>query len=133
MHRILLEDNSKNNIESQRRSNLIMKEVVKKEIIKWLDVDIIYHVYNYVWVTLIQCVLKNGGMTMVSNEKKELIPTRTITGWRINYRKLNRATRKEHFPLPFIDQMLDRLAGKEYYFFLDGYYGYNQIAITPKD
>uniref|UniRef100_A0A1S4BZ38 RNA-directed DNA polymerase homolog n=1 Tax=Nicotiana tabacum TaxID=4097 RepID=A0A1S4BZ38_TOBAC len=74
-------------------------------------------------------------MTVVENEKNELIPTRTITGWRvyIDYRRLNKATRKDHFPLPFIDQMLDRLAGHEYYCFLDGYSGYNQIFIFPKD
>ena len=56
-------------------------------------------------------------------------------GWRIyiDYRKLNKATRKDHFPLPFLDQMLNRLAGHEYYYFLDGYSGYNQITISPKD
>ncbi|KAH9781044.1 hypothetical protein KPL71_008308 [Citrus sinensis] len=60
---------------------------------------------------------------------------RTVTGWRVcmDYRKLNKATRKDYFPLPFIDQMLDRLAGKQYYYFLDGYSGYNQIAIAPED
>nr|GEZ40615.1 DNA-directed DNA polymerase [Tanacetum cinerariifolium] len=57
------------------------------------------------------------------NEENELIPTRLVTGWRIciDYRKLNEATRKDHFPLPFIDQMLERLAGNEYYCFLDGF------------
>ena len=64
-----------------------------------------------------------------------LMPSRTVTGWRIciDYRKLNKATRKDHFPLPFLDQMLDRLAGHEYYCFLDGYSGYNQIVIAPED
>ena len=72
-------------------------------------------------------VPKKGGMTVTQNEKNELLPTRTITRWRvcIDYQKLNKATRKDHFPLPFIDQMLDRLAGYEYYCFLDGYLGYN--------
>ncbi|GKD92423.1 reverse transcriptase domain-containing protein, partial [Tanacetum coccineum] len=67
--------------------------------------------------------------------KKKLIPTRLVTGWRIciDYRKLNEATRKDHFPLPFIDQMLERLAGNEYYCFLDGFSGYFQIPIDPKD
>ena len=71
----------------------------------------------------------------MANEKNELIPTRTVTGWRVcmDYRKLNKATRKDYFPLSFIDQMLDRLAGKQYYCFLDGYSGYNQIAIAPED
>ncbi|XP_073221275.1 uncharacterized protein [Cicer arietinum] len=56
-------------------------------------------------------------------------------GWRvcIDYMRLNSATRKDHFPLPFIDQMLERLAGHEYYCFLDGYSGYNQIAVAPGD
>jgi len=64
-----------------------------------------------------------------------LISTRTVTGWRIcmDYRKLNTATRKDHFPLPFIDQMLDRLAGRSHFCFLDGYSGYNQISIAPED
>ena len=95
--------------------NPIMKEVVKKEIIKWLDAGIIYPISDSSWVSPVQCVPKNGGITVVANENNELIPTRTVTGWRIclDYRKLNKATRKDHFPLPFIDQMLDRLAGKK--------------------
>ena len=72
---------------------------------------------------------------MVRNEKNELIPTRTVTGWQIcmDYRKLNYATRKDHYPVSFFDQMLDQLAGQEYYCFLDGYSGYNQILIAPED
>nr|XP_016508781.1 PREDICTED: RNA-directed DNA polymerase homolog [Nicotiana tabacum] len=67
--------------------------------------------------------------------KNELIPTRTVIGWRvcIDYRRLNKATRKEHFPLPFIDQMLDRLARYEYYCFLDSYSEYNQFVICLED
>ncbi|KAL5540766.1 hypothetical protein UlMin_044089 [Ulmus minor] len=135
MHKILLEDSSKNSIEAQRRLNPIMKEVVKKEIIKWLDAGIIYPISDSSWVSPVQCVPKKRGMTVVENAKNELIPTRVVTGWRIcmDYRKLNKNTRKDHFPLPFIDQMLDRLAGREYYCFLDGYSGYNQIVIAPED
>ncbi|KAL5555324.1 hypothetical protein UlMin_037560 [Ulmus minor] len=135
MHKILLEDSSKNSIEAQRRLNPIMKEVVKKEIIKWLDAGIIYPISDSSWVSPVQCVPKKGGMTVVENAKNELIPTRVVTGWRIymDYRRLNKNTRKDHFPLPFIDQMLDRLAGREYYYFLDGYSGYNQIVIAPED
>ena len=72
---------------------------------------------------------------MIRNEKNELIPTRTVTGWRvcIDCRKLNTATRKDHYPLPFIDQMLDKLARHSHYCFLDGYSGYNQIAIALED
>ena len=71
----------------------------------------------------------------MKNDNNELIPTRTVTGWRmcIDYRKLNDATRKDHFPLPFMDQMLERIAGHAYYCFLDGYSGYNQIHIAPED
>ncbi|KAH9717547.1 hypothetical protein KPL71_021867 [Citrus sinensis] len=78
---------------------------------------------------------EKGRITIITNERDELIPTRTVTGWRVymDYRKLNKATRKDHFPLPFIDQMLDRLAGKQYYCFLDEYLGYNQITIAPED
>jgi len=71
----------------------------------------------------------------VKNENKELVQTQLLTKIRvcIDYRKLNAATRKDQFPLPFIDQMLERLAGHEYYYFLDGYSGYNQIPIAPED
>ncbi|GKC93318.1 hypothetical protein Tco_1158760 [Tanacetum coccineum] len=87
------------------------------------------------WVSPMHCVPKKGGMTIVTNEDNELIPTRLVTGWRvcIDYRKLNNATRKDHFPLPFIDQMLERLAGNEYYCFLDGFFGYFQIPIDLQD
>jgi hypothetical protein len=80
-------------------------------------------------------VPKKGGTIVIKNEKNELIPTRTVTGWRvcIDYRRLNLATRKDHFPLPFIDQMLEWLAGHDYYCFLVGYSGYNQIAVAPED
>ncbi|GJS27192.1 hypothetical protein Tco_0487812 [Tanacetum coccineum] len=74
-------------------------------------------------------------MTVVTNEDNELIPIRLVTGWRVctDYRKLNDATRKDHSPLPFMDQMLERLAGNEYYCFLDGFSGYFQIPIDPQD
>ncbi|GJY75389.1 reverse transcriptase domain-containing protein [Tanacetum coccineum] len=79
--------------------------------------------------------IHEGGMTVVENEDNELIPTRLVTGWHvcIDYRKLNDATRKDHFPLPFMDQMLERLAGNEYYCFLDGFSGYFHIPIDPQD
>ncbi|KAL4379701.1 hypothetical protein GQ457_02G016760 [Hibiscus cannabinus] len=135
MHKILLDEKHKPTVDAQRRLNQAMKEVVRKEILKWLDAGIIYPISDSEWVSPVQCVPKKGGITVISNEKNELIPTRTVTGWRVcmDYRKLNKATRKDHFPLPFIDQMLDRLAGKQFYCFLDGYSGYNQIAIAPED
>ena len=58
-------------------------------------------------------VPKKGGFTIIRNEMNELIPTRIMTGWRVcfDYKKLKTATRKDHYLLPFIDQMLGRLAG----------------------
>ncbi|KAJ9545398.1 hypothetical protein OSB04_025105 [Centaurea solstitialis] len=134
-HKIILEDKNFTSVEPQRRLNPVMKEVVKKEILKWLDAGIIYPIASSTCVSPIQCVPKKGGVTVVPNEKNELIPTRVVSGWRIcmDYRRLNKATQKDHFSLPFVDQMLDRLAGKEFYCFLDGYSGYNQIAIAPDD
>ena len=80
-------------------------------------------------------VPKKGGFTIIRNEKNELIPTRTVTGWRvcIDYRKLNTATIKDHYPLPFINQLLDKLARHPHFYFLDGYYENNQISIAPED
>ena len=83
----------------------------------------------------VHVVPKKGGFTVIKNEKNELIPTRIVTRWRvsIDYRKLNTTTNNDHYPLPFINQMLDRLAGHPYLCFLDGYSGYNQISITLAD
>ena len=135
MHRILLEDGHKPSVEAQRRLNPTMKEVVRKEVLKWLDTGVIYPISDSAWVSPVQVVPKKGGTTVIKTENNILLPSRTVTGWRIciDYRKLNKATRKDHFPLPFLDQMLDRLAGYQYYCFLDGYSGYNQIAIAPED
>nr|GEU54052.1 reverse transcriptase domain-containing protein [Tanacetum cinerariifolium] len=112
-----------------------MQEVVKKEIVKLLDTGIIYPIVDSPWVSPIQCVPKKGGIKVVTNENDELVPTRTVTGWRVcnDYRKLNEATAKYHFPLPFMDQMLERLAGNNYFCFLDGFAGYFQIPIDHMD
>nr|GEW42164.1 reverse transcriptase domain-containing protein [Tanacetum cinerariifolium] len=122
-------------INSQRRVNPKIYDVIKKEVIKLLDAVMIYPISDSPWVSPIHCVPKKGGMTVVANENNELIPTRLVTGWRvcIDYRKLNDATRKDHFPLPFMDQMLERLAGNEFYCFLDGFSRYFQIPIDPQD
>jgi hypothetical protein len=134
-HKILMEENYNPTVQPQRRVNPNIKEVVKKEVIKLLDAGLIYPISDSPWVSPVQVVPKKGGMTVVKNDKGEMVPQRTVTGWRvcIDYRKLNDATRKDHFPLPFIDQMLERLSGHEYYCFLDGFSGYFQIPIAPED
>ncbi|KAF5477819.1 hypothetical protein F2P56_004432, partial [Juglans regia] len=134
-HRIYLEENAKVSREMQRRLNPTMKEVVKTEILKLLDVGIIYPIADSKWVSLIHVIPKKSGLTIVKNDKDELIPTRISTGWRmcIDYRKLNAATRKDHFPLPFLDQVLEKVAGHDFYCFLDGYSGFYQIEIAPED
>ena len=134
MHKILLNDDVKTSIEHQRL-NPVMKDVVRNEVLKWLNAGFIYAISDSPWVSPVHVVPKKGGFTMIRNERNELIPTRIVTGWRvcIDYRKLNTTTRKDHFPLPFIDQMLDRLAGHPHFCFLDGYSGYNQIAIAAED
>ncbi|XP_027345410.1 uncharacterized protein LOC113857571 [Abrus precatorius] len=98
MHKIHMEQDYKPVAQPQRCLNPTTKEVVKKEVVKLLEVDMIYPISNSTWTT--------GS---------------------------NQATRKDHFPLPFMDQMLERLAGQSYYCFLDGYSGYNQIAVNPQD
>nr|GEZ67923.1 reverse transcriptase domain-containing protein [Tanacetum cinerariifolium] len=108
-HKILIEDDYKPAVQSQRRVNPKIQDVIKKEVIKLLDAGMIYPISDSPWVSPIHCVSKKGGMTVVSNENNELIPTRLVTGWRVcmDYRKLNDATRKDHFPLSFMDQMLE--------------------------
>ena len=119
MHKILLEENARPTVEHQRRLNPVMKEVVRKEVLKWLNAGFIYAISDSPWVSPVHVVPKNGGFTVIRNDRNELIPTRIVAGWRvcIDYRKLNTATRKDHFPLPFIDQMLDRLAGHQHFVF----------------
>ncbi|GJW11051.1 reverse transcriptase domain-containing protein [Tanacetum coccineum] len=134
-HKILMEDDYEPAVQHQRRVNPKIHDVIKKEVEKLLDAGLIYPISDSPWVSPVHCVPKKGGMTVVTNDDNELVPTRLVTGWRvcIDYRKLNEATRKDHFPLPFMDQMLERLARNEYYCFLDGFSGYFQIPIDPND
>nr|GEU78687.1 reverse transcriptase domain-containing protein [Tanacetum cinerariifolium] len=108
-HKILMDDDFKLKVQHQRRVNLKIHEVIKKEVIKLLDVGLKSTLFS------IACGL--------------------VTGWRvcIDYRKLNDATRKDHLPLPFMDQMLERLSGNEFYCFLNGFSGYFHIQIDPQD
>ena len=112
-----------------------MKEVVRTEILKPLETGIIYPIADSRWVSHVHCVPKKGGITVVPNDKNELIPHRIVTGYRmvIDFRKLNKATRKDPYPLPFIDQMLERLSRHTHFCFLDGYSGFSQIPISQPD
>ncbi|GKC43376.1 reverse transcriptase domain-containing protein, partial [Tanacetum coccineum] len=105
--KILMEDDYKPIVQSQRRVNPKIHEVIKKEVLKLLDAGLIYPISDSPWVSPLHYVPKKGEITVVANEKNELILTRLVTGWRvcIHYRKLKEATRKDHFPLPFMDQM----------------------------
>ena len=111
-----------------------MKEVVRKEVFKWLDARVIYPILDSSCVSPIHVVPKKGGPTVIRTENNALLPSRTIMGWRIciDYRKLKKATRKDHFSLSFLDQMLDKLAGHEYYYFFDGNSSFNHITILPE-
>ncbi|XP_071906718.1 uncharacterized protein [Coffea arabica] len=135
MHRIRLEEDAKPVRQAQRRLNPLMMEVVKKEILKLLEMGIIFAISDSPWVSPVQVVPKKAGVTVEENQKSEMVPVRKSTGWRqcIDYRRLNAVTKKDHFPLPFIDQMIERLAGRVYYCFLDGFSGDFQIAIAPEN
>nr|GEU72360.1 DNA-directed DNA polymerase [Tanacetum cinerariifolium] len=134
-HKILMEEDYKLAVQHQRRVNPKIHDVIKKEVKKLLHDRLIYPIFNSPWVSPEHYVPKKGGFTVVENEEIELISTRLVTGWRvcIDYQKLNEATRKDHFPLSFMDQMLERLTGNEYYCFLVGFFGYFQIPIDPRD
>ncbi|RDX99573.1 Retrovirus-related Pol polyprotein, partial [Mucuna pruriens] len=110
--------------------NSTILDVVKKEVTELLAAGIIYPILNSQWVNLVQVVPKKSGMT-----HDELVPMRSQNSWQvcIDYSKLNQVTCKDHFPLPFIDQVLEKLAGKSHYYFLDGFSRYMQIHIAPED
>nr|GFA02183.1 reverse transcriptase domain-containing protein [Tanacetum cinerariifolium] len=131
-HMIQLLDDKEPVVQKQRRLNPNMQKVVKKEIVKLLDTGIIYPIADSLWVSPIHCVPKKGGITVVTNENDELVPTRTSTRWRvcIDYHKLNEATAKDHFPLLFMDQMLERLAGNKYLCLLDGFFDIFKLLST---
>nr|GEW62641.1 DNA-directed DNA polymerase [Tanacetum cinerariifolium] len=120
-HKILMEEDFEPAVQHERRFNPKIHDVIKNEVLKLLDAGLIYPISDSSWVSPVHCVPKNGGFTVVENEENELIQTRLVTEWR------------DHFPLPFMDQMLERLAGNLYYYFLDGLRGYFQIPIDPKD
>ncbi|RVW25644.1 Retrovirus-related Pol polyprotein from transposon 17.6 [Vitis vinifera] len=134
-HHIYMEEEAKPIRQFQRRLNPHLQEVVRAEVLKLLQAGIIYPISDSPWVSPTQVVPKKSGITVIQNEKGEEITTRLTSGWRvcIDYRKLNAVTRKDHFPLPFIDQVLERVSGHPFYCFLDGYSGYFQIEIDLAD
>ena len=85
-----------------------MQDVVKKEIIKWLVVGVIYPIEENILTCAVQCVPKKGGMKVVANERNKFVPMRPMTELRfcMDYRKLNAWTEKDHFSMPFMNQML---------------------------
>ena len=134
-HHIYLEDNEKPVRQPQRKLNPLMQDVVRNKVLKLLDAGIIFPISNSSLVSPTQVVPKKGGITMVKNDEGELIPTRLTIGWRIciHFRKLNAVTKKYHLPLLFLDQVLEKVDGHDYYCFLDGYLGYFQISNALED
>ena len=116
IHHIYIEENSRPIRQPQRMMNPNLREIVKEELQKLLNVNFIYPISDSRWVSPLVIVPKKNGKWRVC----------------IDYRELNKATLKDHFPLPFIDQVLDTLASKKYFSFLDGFSGYNQIQVAPE-
>eukprot|EP00253_Pinus_taeda_P009982 PITA_09982 len=116
-HHIYIKEECKPVRQPQRRMNPALQDIVKEEVQKLLDAGFIYPISDSEWVSPLVLMPKKNGK------------------WRIcvDYRELNKATKKDHFPLPFIDQVLDGLAGKSFFSFLDGFSGYNQIQISLED
>ncbi|WJZ92713.1 hypothetical protein VitviT2T_011695 [Vitis vinifera] len=134
-HHIYMEEGAKPTRQPHRRLNPHMQEVVRAEVLKLLQAGIIYPISDSTWVSPTQVVPKKSSITVVKGENGDEVSTRLTTGWRvcIDYRKLNTVMRKDHFPLPFMDQVLERVFGHPFYCFLDGYSGYFQIEIDVED
>lgn len=116
-HRIYLKDGHNPVRQPQRRMNPELKEVVKENLYKLLNSNFIYPISNSQWLYPLVIVPKKNGK------------------WRVcvDYRELNKATQKDHFPLSFMDQVLDTLSKNKIFTFLDGFSGYNQRQIAPGD
>ena len=134
-HHIYLEEEARSVRQPQQRLNPHMQEIVRVEVLKLLQAGIIYPISDNTWVSPTQVVPKKSGVTTVHSEKGKEVPTRLTTGWRvcIDYRRLNEVTRKDHFPLPIMDQLLESIYVHPFYCFLDGYSGYFKIEIAAKD
>jgi len=116
-HHIYTENDARLIRQPQWRLNPHLRDIVKAKLQKLLDVNFIYPISDSKWVSPLVVVLRNNGKWWIC----------------VEYRELNKATQKDHFPLPFIDQVLDTLAGKKFFSFLDGFSGYNQIEIALED
>ena len=130
-----MEEEAKPVWQPHRRLNPHMQEVVRAEVLKLFQIGIIYPILESPWVSPTQVVPKKSGVTIVHNEKGEDMPTHLTTSWRvcIDYRRLNAVTRKNHFPLPFMDKLLERVFRHPFYCFLDAYSRYFQIEIAVED
>jgi len=133
MCRIVLDEGHRPSRQPQCHLNSNVQKVVKKEVVMLLDTRIIYPISDSEWVSPVHVMPKEGGMTIIKNERDELICTKTITGWRmcIDYGRLNQATRKDHFFPFFINQMLKTLTRHSFFCYFDGYSGFLQIPIHP--
>ena len=102
----------------QRRMNPALKNIVKEELQKILNVGFIYPISYSKWLSPVV-----------------VVPNKVTGKWCIcvDFWELNKAMLKDYFPFPFIDKVLDTLYGKQYFSFLDGYIGCNHIFIAPKD
>ncbi|RVX06325.1 Retrovirus-related Pol polyprotein from transposon 412 [Vitis vinifera] len=127
----LVEEHCKANSSTSKKIESSSTRGVRAEVLKLLQVGIIYPISDSPWVSPTQVVPKKSGITVVQNEKGEEVTTRLTSGWRvcIDYRKLNAVTRKDHFPLPFIDQVLERVSGHPFYCFLDGLFRENAFCL----
>ena len=127
-----MEPDAKPDVGHQPRVNPKMKEVVRTEILQLLEAGIIYSIADSRWVSHVHCVPKKGGITVVPNDKNELIPQRIVTCYRmvIDFRKLNKSTRKDHYPLLFIEQMLERLSKHTHFCLPDGYSSFSPIPVS---
>ena len=108
-HHVYIKNDSKPILQPQCRMKPNLRDIVEEEIQKNLEEGFIYPISNSECVSTLVILPKKNGK------------------WRIyvDYRELNKATQKDHFPLPFIDQVLDTLSGKIFFSFLDGFSGYN--------
>ena len=96
--------------------------MVRKEIICLLDAGVIYSILDCKWASPIHCIPKKGGVSLVTNENNDLVPTRAVIGYGmcVDFRKLNKWTKKDHYSLPFINEILQRLANNSYFCYLEG-------------